>query len=141
MVRVKICGITNTEDALYAADAGADALGFVFYRGSKRFTEPEEAGKILTVLPPFVTSVGVFVDPDPEQIRSYVDISGVNIVQLHGNETPEFCNGLNISHIKAVRIAGSESLYKIDLYQTNNILLDSYSNEKYGGTGESFNWE
>jgi len=141
MVRVKICGITNPDDAVFAAEAGADALGFVFYRNSRRFIEPEKVADIISILPPFTKSVGVFVDADIEQIRSYTDLSGVDIVQLHGNETPDFCNGLGMNHIKAVRIVDRKSLQELKYYKTNLILLDNYSNESFGGTGDSFNWD
>lgn len=141
MVRVKICGITNMDDALCSIDAGADALGFVFHRSSGRYIDPEKAYGIISNLPPFVTTVGVFVNQDRDTIRSFRRISGIDTVQLHGNEDQDFCNNLGMNYIKAFRVKDRSSLDRIWYYNTNLVLLDSHSEDNYGGTGESFKWE
>lgn len=141
MVRVKICGITNIEDALFSAQQGADALGFIFYRKSSRYIDPSEARAIISELPPFITTVGVFVNEEKEEILNCRTISGIDIVQLHGDEDPEFCNALEMTYIKACRVSGVSELDRLRYYNTNLILLDNHSEDSYGGTGETFNWE
>jgi phosphoribosylanthranilate isomerase len=140
MVRIKVCGITSLDDALAAVDAGADALGFVFYEGSKRYIQPREAGKITAALPPFVATVGVFVNHSPEDISAVVRESGIGVVQLHGDETPEAVSLIPFPLIKAFRVGGSIDPAEVELYPVQAILFDKRSDEIYGGTGKSFDW-
>ncbi len=140
MVRVKVCGITNSDDAFRAVELGADALGFIFYKGSKRFIDPRDAHPIISSLPPFVSSVGVFVNQGPDEIREAVGTSGVDTVQLHGDETPEFCAMLPYKLIKAVRVKDTVNTEEVELYPVLAILFDKHTDEMYGGTGKSFDW-
>lgn len=141
MTRVKVCGITNPEDALCAVALGAAALGFVFYEKSPRFIRPEEAGKIISLLPPFVTKVGVFVNAGADYLREARDVAGFNVCQFHGDETPEFCAAFGENYIKAIRVRDEGSLSAVDIYDTDVFLFDAYSPDAYGGTGENFSWE
>ncbi len=141
MTRIKICGITNLDDALAAADLGVDALGFVFYKKSPRYIEPRKASSIIFQLSPFITTVGVFVNETIENIMAIKKVTGLDIVQLHGYESPEFCRKLNTKHIKSFRVIDETSLQSISKYETNMILLDSYHKDSYGGTGKQFDWE
>lgn len=140
MVRVKVCGITSIEDARAAVDAGADALGFVFYEGSKRYIPPAEARKITASLPPFVVTVGVFVNASPEDISAVVAESGIGVVQLHGDETPELVSRVPFPVIKAIRVGESLDRAEVELYPVQAILFDKRSDGMYGGTGKSFDW-
>lgn len=139
--RVKICGITNEKDAAAAVESGADALGFIFYGKSPRFIEPEKAAGIISELPPFVTAVGVFVDETLDGVRKAVLESGVTCVQLHGAETPEFCDSVGGSVIKAFRIKGIEDIEAIKKYRAGAYLLDAFKAGVPGGTGKTFDWE
>jgi len=141
MLRIKICGITNTEDAFAAISYGADALGFVFYRKSPRSVNPETARSIISSLPPMVTSVGVFVDEDMTNLEKIVANTGLDIVQLHGSEPPEYFN-LNKKTIKAIRVKDLSDLKLLNQYKSAAaFLLDTYSPDSIGGTGHVFNWE
>lgn len=140
MTRVKVCGITNSEDALCAVRLGASALGFVFYEKSPRFVTPAEAGEIIRRLPPFVTKVGVFVNAEADYLRDAKEIAGFDLYQFHGDETPEFCAAFGEDYIKAVRVKDSDSLDAVNLYDTDAFLFDAYSPDVYGGTGENFSW-
>lgn len=139
-LRIKICGITNTDDALAAVDAGADALGFVFYQESARRIAAAEAAKITWVLPPFVARVGVFVNPTEELVKSAID-AGLDTLQFHGEEGPDFCQKFRLKTIKAFRIRDQKTLRDMPSYTTDAWLLDSYVSGKPGGTGETFNWD
>lgn len=140
MVRIKICGITNIEDALAAVDYGADALGFIFVKESPRYILPEMAKEIISHLPPFVTTVGVFVNEESSKMRETLELTGVNILQLHGDEAPDACN---IWHrvVKAFRVRDFTDLKPLENYRTSAFLLDTYSPEQFGGTGQIFNWD
>lgn len=140
MIRVKICGITNLEDALAAVDYGADALGFVFFEKSPRCITPEKAKEIISYLPPFVTTVGVFVNEDHGQIKEIMEFAGINILQLHGDEQPDACR-LWHRVIKAFRLRDFTDLKPLEKYRCSAFLLDTYSPESYGGTGQIFNWD
>lgn len=147
MVKIKICGITNNEDACAVAEAGADAIGFVFYEKSARRVSVEQAAAIIKTLPPFITTVGVFVNETPEKILSIADEAGLNCIQLHGDETPLECEklaaltSLNLKMIKAVRVRSKADLKGIGNYKASAVLLDAYKDASYGGTGEVFNWD
>ena len=141
MTRIKICGITNREDALKAAELGADALGFIFYTASRRYIDPEEASKIIKKLPPFITTVGVFVNPSLDEINSVKQKTGIDVVQLHGDESPEFCMMIPHKLIKAIRIKAKIDRDEVELYPVQAILFDTHSEGNYGGTGKSFNWD
>lgn len=141
MVRVKICGITSIEDALAAVDSGADALGFVFYDRSPRKVAPEAAAEIVAALPPFVTKVGVFVDSPLEMIDEIVSFCKLDSVQLHGQESPEFCRALFPRVVKAFRVNGYGTVDEVGKYRAAAYLLDAYHPAIVGGTGETFDWE
>ncbi len=142
VVRVKICGITNLDDALQAVQAGADALGFVFYRESPRVVTPDEAGAIIRRLPPFVTPVGVFVNARADEVSEAVARSGVRVLQFHGGETPEFCRSFGLPYVKAFRVRDLASLDCMEHYpDAAAFLLDAYSEDAFGGTGRTFNWD
>lgn len=142
MVCVKICGITNVEDALAAVEAGADALGFVFYPPSPRYVAPERVRAIVDRLPPFVTTVGLFVDGSVQTINDIAARCGLDRLQLHGDESPEFCAMVERPVIKAFRIKAANSLVRLPDYKVSAYLLDAYVEGALpGGTGASFAWE
>jgi phosphoribosylanthranilate isomerase len=141
MVRVKVCGITSYDDALMAVEAGADALGFVFYEKSPRNVNPVTAAQIIAKLPPFVQTVGLFVNEEVEQVNWTADYCGLDIVQLHGDETPEDCLEVKRRVIKAFRMKNIVSIEPLKKYQVSGYLLDAWSPDAYGGTGKTFNWE
>jgi phosphoribosylanthranilate isomerase len=142
MVRIKICGITNLEDALLAAELGADALGFIFYPQSPRKVTPETAQEIIAQLPPFVASVGVFVDEEAAVVRDLAARVGLDWVQLHGQESPEYCRSLGRRVIKGFRIQNADSLILLADYRgaAQALLLDTYTKGQVGGTGTAFDW-
>ena len=141
--RIKICGITRAEDAVTAVEAGADALGVVFYPPSPRYVEAEQAAKIIRDLPPFVTSVALFVNADRETIARVVGETGIDLIQFHGNECPDYCAGHGRPWIKAVRMKDDVDLDKVarDYADARALLLDAYRPGMPGGTGEAFDWE
>lgn len=139
--KIKICGITNMEDAQAAAEYGADALGFIFYKESKRYVDPQVAKSIISSLPPFITTVGVFVNQGMDEISQIKEATGIQVAQLHGDETPEFVSSLPIDVIKVIRVKDKSDLDKVAQYSAQAILFDTYSDKEYGGTGESFDWE
>ncbi len=140
MVQVKICGITNPEDALFAAELGADALGLIFYNESPRYVSPECAAEIVAGLPPFVTPVGVFVNEVKERTEEIVRLVGLRAIQLHGDEPPEACSGYSIPVIRAVRVGDELDLDELSRYPVETFLLDTARAGLYGGTGEPFDW-
>jgi len=141
-VRVKICGITNLDDALAAVDFGADALGFVFFQGSPRYIKHKDAAAIIKKLPLFTTTIGVFVNEKPETIKKTIDIAGIDIVQFHGDEPPEKCRVAKRC-IKAIRVKSLESLDPLNSYKdrVSAFLLDTFTPDILGGTGQIFNWD
>ena len=141
MIKVKICGITNKEDALYAAGCGADALGFIFYEKSPRYIEPDNAKTIIATLPPFVTTVGVFVNKDFNDIRDITLLTGVTVVQLHGDESPSYCNLVEGKLIKAIRVKNYSSIEGLKKYDVDAFLLDSFDKNSFGGSGLTFDWK
>ncbi len=140
MTRVKICGITNLDDALAAVDAGADALGFVFFEQSPRNVNPMQASAIIAKLPPFVQTVGLFVNEEAERVNWTADFCGLDVIQLHGDEEPDYCPEIRRRVIKAFRVKDAASLVSLQRYRVAGILLDAWSPAAPGGTGETFNW-
>ncbi|MDQ3264252.1 MAG: phosphoribosylanthranilate isomerase [Myxococcota bacterium] len=138
-VRVKVCGVTRLEDALRAADAGADAIGLNFWEGSKRRCGLEVAAQIVSRLPPFVTPVAVFVNPTLAFVRSALDETGISVAQLHGDEDPETFSASVSQLIKAVRVAGPQWRADADRYARHTLLLDTAS-AGFGGSGSTFDW-
>jgi len=143
MVRIKICGITNAEDARLAADLGADALGFIFHPASPRRVEPEAAREIIRQLPPLVLSVGVFVDEEAALVGELAARVGLDWVQLHGRESPGYCRSLGRRVLKGFRIEAASSLEALAKYRgaVQAFLLDTYKAGEPGGTGETFDWQ
>jgi len=141
-VRVKICGITRLQDALFAVNAGADALGFVFYEKSPRHVSAAQAAALCAALPPFVTSVGLFVDAPAEFVDSVLALAPLDLLQFHGGESPEYCASFGKPYIKAVRVTRETDLLKCaaDFAAARGLLLDAYVPGVPGGTGESFDW-
>jgi phosphoribosylanthranilate isomerase len=143
IAKVKICGITNLDDAQAAINMGADILGFNFYPKSPRFLPPEQAAAIISKLPGFVDIAGVFVNESQEHIRETVELCKLNWIQLHGDENPDFCRSfsdLNAKIMKALRVKDKSDIEKAEDYFTDAILLDAFDPEKYGGTGLTFDW-
>ncbi len=141
--RVKICGITRLEDAMAAVNAGADALGFVFYPPSPRYIDVEQARRIVAELPPFVTTVALFVDADRERIAEVVQNLRIDRIQFHGNEIPAYCAQHGRPWIKAIRMKDDVDLMQMsrDYQGAAALLLDAYKPGIPGGTGEGFDWK
>ncbi len=143
-VRVKICGITRLDDALCAVECGADALGFVFYADSPRCVSEAEAAAIIAKLPPFVSTVGVFVNEKVDVIKGVARQAGLNCIQLHGDETLAEAEALPLKVVKAVRVGAEGDGFAIESFGESGvsaILLDTYNKELRGGTGECFDWD
>ena len=142
MTKIKICGITNLDDAKAAVDFGADALGFVFFRESPRAISPQSAASIIAKLPAFTTTVGVFVDKPLDEIKKIVNETGIDVLQLHGDEPPESCC-LQRRVIKGIRVKSLESLEPLKSYRNlvSAFLLDTFAPHMPGGTGQVFNWD
>ncbi len=141
MAEVKICGITNREDALTAVHAGADALGFIFYPASPRFVKPDQAREITQGLPGGICRVGVFVDEDPEEVRGIKRFCGLDLIQLHGKESSDYCALFFPSVlIKAFSLSNEEDLAVLADYPVKAILVDTASPRKPGGTGRTCDW-
>lgn len=140
--RIKICGITRIEDARQAVEAGADAVGFVFYPPSPRAIDIDKAASIARALPPFVETVGLFVNPDPEQVRTVIEEVGISLLQFHGDEPEAFCDQFDRRWIKAVRVRsmGDVSAAYSAYQSASGLLVDAYDPHKYGGTGQIFDW-
>jgi len=140
-VKVKICGITNLADALVVVQAGADALGFVFWQQSPRSISMETAARIVHELPPFIVKVGVFVDAPTDHVYRAIGECQLDLLQFHGEETPDYCVQFGLMSMKAFRIRDQGSLQLLPSYLTDAWLLDTFVPGKIGGTGEPFNWE
>ena len=142
--KVKICGITNSDDALAAVRAGADALGFVFYKGSSRYVTAEVVRRIIASLPPFVIPVGVFVNEDIKVVRDLMDSCGLALAQLHGDESAAYCEQLGRPVFKAVRLRDVGSFLSLAEYKgragVRGFVIDTYSESAYGGTGQTTDW-
>ena len=143
MIRFKICGITNHEDAMLAIEADASAIGFIFAKKSPRYITPEKAKEIISSIPPFVQTVGVFVNEDPSKVEEIQRSCGIDLIQFHGGESPEICKRFMPRSIKAIRIKDRSSLKAIQKYKgcVKAILLDTYKEDREGGTGETFDWD
>ena len=142
-VKVKICGLTNYEDAYAAADMGADMLGFNFYTKSPRYLKPDQAAEIINRLPAFVDIVGLFVNDPFERIEQILEECQLDWVQLHGDESPKFCEqfrSFNVRTMKAIRVKDEKDIKRAEEYFTDAVLLDAFDPKKYGGTGLSFDW-
>lgn len=141
-IRVKICGITRIEDALTAVSLGASAIGLVFWRQSARYVAPAKAREIIAALPPFISVVGVYVDPDTEWVEETSSIAGLNLLQFHGDESPDFCQKFTLPYIKAVRVRTGVDLLQYATRYTGarGLLLDTYVKGEPGGTGHVFDW-
>ncbi len=142
MTRIKICGITRVEDALAAARSGADALGLVFYEKSPRHVTVQQAAQLAPVVPPFVTVVGLFVNPSEDEVRKVLREVPLDVLQFHGEEPPEFCAQFGRPYLKAVRVKpGVDLLQCAARYAgAQGLLLDAYIEGTHGGTGASFDW-
>ena len=141
-IKIKICGITNYDDAKNAVSLGVDALGFIFYQKSPRFIHPIAARDIIRKLPPFVAKVGVFVDDTEETIQAVFGQTGIDTVQLHGSETPEFAHRLSCAVVKAFAVKSGFDVGALSQYQVAGYLLDTWSDTPgvHGGSGKTFDW-
>ncbi len=141
--RIKICGITRIEDGLAAARAGADAIGLVFYGKSPRNVGLDQARAIADALPPFVTTVALFVDPSVAEVQTVIEAVQPDLLQFHGNESPEFCRGFKRPYLKAVRVKPGLDLlqYSARFAEARGLLLDAYVEGEAGGTGQRFDWD
>jgi phosphoribosylanthranilate isomerase len=139
-VKVKVCGMTSLKDALVAVEEGADAVGFIFYKKSPRSVTMKIVREIVLELPPFVDTVGVFVDESAVQINKTADYCNLDIIQLHGDESPAFCKRIRRKVIKAFRIKDMQSVKKLSNFQVSGFLLDTFSENLHGGTGKVFDW-
>lgn len=140
IIRIKICGITRLADARVAVNLGVDALGFIFYPKSPRYIRPSAAAAIISKLPPLIAKVGVFVDETEKNIRSIIDTTGIDTLQLHGNEPPRFCANFNLPVIKAFSIGPGADLSILRQYKVSAFLLDTWHPDHRGGTGRVFDW-
>jgi phosphoribosylanthranilate isomerase len=140
--RVKICGITRAEDASAAIQHGCDAIGLVFYEPSPRYVTPATARSIAAGLPPFVSAVGLFVDADAEYVREVLSQVSLDLLQFHGDETPEYCRQFGVPYLKAVRVRPETNLlqYAAAYADAKALLLDAYMPGMPGGTGTTFDW-
>ncbi|MDD2752044.1 MAG: phosphoribosylanthranilate isomerase [Candidatus Omnitrophica bacterium] len=141
MVKVKICGITNVEDARVAVAAGCDALGFLFYKNSPRYISVADAKEIIKDIPKDIIKIGVFVDAKEKKIKQTAKECGLDILQFHGSESPAFCKKFkDYKIIKVFRIKNKSSLKEVAKYKVFAYLFDTFSQTKLGGTGKKFNW-
>jgi phosphoribosylanthranilate isomerase len=141
--KVKICGITNLDDAVKATELGADLLGFNFYPQSPRYIEPQEAEKIIAKLPASIDTAGLFVNADADTIRKIAGDLMLDWVQLHGDENPQFCallDNMSAQIIKAIRVKDAKDIDYVKNFSTDALLLDAYNPSLYGGTGQRFDW-
>jgi phosphoribosylanthranilate isomerase len=140
-LRIKICGITSAADAHAAIEAGASALGFMFFAQSPRHLSTDAAKAIIRELPPFVSKVGVFVNADRHTVTQTIQETGIDTLQFHGEEPPEACRGFGLKTIKAFRVQGKDMLALMPRYDVDAWLLDAFVAGQRGGTGKTFNWD
>lgn len=143
MIKIKICGITNKIDAIAAAELGVDMLGFVFYKKSKRYADPMVVEDIANELAPSILKVGVFVDEEKDKVIEIAQDISLDMLQFHGNETPEYCDYFKTDYkvIKAFRLKNKKDLEKVNSYDTDFYLFDTYKSDSVGGTGQTFDWK
>jgi phosphoribosylanthranilate isomerase len=139
-VKIKICGITNVEDAQAAVAAGADLLGLVFAEDSPRCVSIEQAAMIARVAPPYIVRVGLFVNAPAERVMHAMNACGLQLLQFHGEETPDYCRQFGAMSMKAFRVKGPETIQALTEFATDAWLLDAFVPGQRGGTGHSFNW-
>jgi len=139
-VKVKICGMTQLKDAAFAVEQGADAVGFIFYNKSPRSVTMKAARDIILKLPPLVDTVGVFVNESVDRINKIANYCGLDLVQLHGEESPVFCRKIQRRVIKAFRVKDLQSIKQLEKYSVSGYLLDTFSDNLHGGTGKIFDW-
>lgn len=141
--RVKICGVTRAEDALEAARCGADAIGLVFYPASPRYVTVQQAQQVVAALPPFISVVALFVNAKQAEIEAIISQVRIDIVQFHGDETAAECERIKLPYFKAIRVKPDTNLlqYEVDFSSAKALLLDTYSESAYGGTGHVFDWD
>jgi phosphoribosylanthranilate isomerase len=139
-VKIKVCGTTNLKDALFAVDSGADAIGFIFYKKSPRYILQKDAKDIVAKLPPFVETVGVFVNETSDRVNRIAEQCKLTAIQLHGDESSAFCRRIKRRVIKAFRVKDTNSFKGMADYDVSGFLLDSYNEESKGGTGKTFDW-
>ena len=143
MTKIKICGITNKEDALHAASLNVDMIGFVFYKRSKRYVESKTVRDIINELPPSMKKVGVFVNEERSRVLEMAEDSDIDTLQFHGDEKPDYCSSFKDSYkvIKAFRLKAKKDLKNINDYDVDFYMLDTYGPADFGGTGKSFDWK
>lgn len=141
-IRVKVCGITRVEDAISVVESGADAIGFVFFEESPRYINHKKAAEIVKAIPPFISKVALFVNALETEIRSVLDTVSIDLLQFHGEESPEECRRYNTPYIKAVRMHEDIDLFQLsgDYSDASALLLDSFVAGIHGGTGQRFDW-
>jgi phosphoribosylanthranilate isomerase len=140
MIDIKICGITNYKDAMHAKTAGASAIGMIFYNKSPRFIDIENAKKICINVPR-MKKIGIFVNEKKDIINDIVNELNLDAIQLHGDESPEFCNNFKVPVIKALSVSKKSDLSVVNNYEVHAVLLDNKINDQFGGTGKIFNWK
>ena len=139
-IKVKICGMTQLKDALFAVEQGVDAVGFIFYKKSPRAVTMKTVRGIIKKLPPLVDTVGVFVNESAERLNKIADYCGLDLVQLHGEESPAFCRKIHRRVIKAFRVKDIQSIKQLEKFPVSGFLLDTFSDDLHGGTGKTFDW-
>ena len=139
-IKVKICGMTQLKDALFAVEQGVDAVGFIFYKKSPRAVTMKTVREIIKKLPPLVETVGVFVNESAERVNKMADYCGLDLVQLHGEESPAFCRKIHRRVIKAFRVKDIQSIKQLEKFPVSGFLLDTFSDDLHGGTGKTFDW-
>ena len=139
-IKVKICGMTQLKDALFAIEQGVDAVGFIFYKRSPRAVTMKTVREIITKRPPLVDTVGVFVNESAERLNKIADYCGLDLVQLHGEESPAFCRKIHRRVIKAFRVKDLQSIKQLEKFPVSGFLLDTFSDDLHGGTGKTFDW-
>ena len=141
-MQVKICGITRTDDAMVAVEAGADAIGLIFYAGSKRFVNPDTAADIISNVAPYTSIVGLFVNADAEYVQTVLNHCPLSQLQFHGDESPEFCSSFNRPYVKSVPVSSAGNMSEIVAAHRNAraYLFDTQVPGEHGGTGKTFDW-